>query len=313
MNTIDIGKSGLKGSEIVLGCMRMDALSVDEAATVIQTAYDSGINFYDHADIYGDMRGISEERFASAIKKTSLKREDIILQSKCGIRKHPSGNHNYFDFSYDHIIEAVDGILKRLETDYIDVLLLHRPDTLMEPDEIAKAFDKVEKDGKVRHFGVSNQHPMHIEMLKKSVKQDLIANQLQFSPVHTGMINCGMEMNMKTEGAVDHDGLILEYCRLENMTIQAWSPYQHGMIKGVFLTNAAFDGVNNVIRRLAEEKSVTDTAIVAAWILRHPAKMQVIAGSMNPQRISDICKASGITITREEWYEIYHAAGNIIP
>ncbi len=313
MKRLQIGKSSIQASAIALGCIRMNSLSVEDAANVIQTAYDCGIDFFDHADIYGEFSGISEERFSAAIKTTSISRDKIILQSKCGIRKHPSGEFNYFDFSYEHIIHSVDGILKRLNTDYLDVFLLHRPDALMEPDEIAKAFDELFAKGKVRNFGVSNQHPMHIEMLKKSVRQPLIVNQLQFSPVHTGMINCGMEVNMQTPGAIQRDGMILEYSRLNDITIQCWSPFQHGMIEGVFLLNKEFEAVNAVIRRMANEKEVSDTAIVAAWILRHPANMQIIPGSMNPSRISDICKAGSLSLSREEWYEIYHAAGNIIP
>ncbi|MCL1830884.1 MAG: aldo/keto reductase [Oscillospiraceae bacterium] len=312
MNMIDIGKSGLIASEIIFGSMRLGALTTEQAVEVISVAYENGVNFFDHADIYGGDGG-SEIRFTEALKLTDIKREDIILQSKCGIRSHPSGNHNYYDFSYEHIVSSVDKILKRLNTDYLDILLLHRPDTLMEPDEVAKAFDELEANGKVRHFGVSNQHPMHIELLKKSVKQRLLVNQLQFSPVFTGMINCGIEVNIKTDSAANRDGLILEYSRINNMTIQAWSPYQYGTFEGVFLLNDDFSELNTVIRRIATENNVDDVAVVAAWILRHPAKIQVVMGSMNKARIEAICKASELSLSREEWYEIYVAAGNLIP
>lgn len=313
MKKIDIGKSGIMGSEVALGCMRMNDLSVGEAARVIDTAYGCGINYFDHADIYGDFCGISEERFAAALKETDIERGDIILQTKCGIRGHSSGSFNYYDFSYEHITDSVNGSLERLKTDYVDVLLLHRPDTLMEPDEVAKAFDRLESEGKVRHFGVSNQHPMHIELLKKTLNQKLIANQLQFSPVHTGMINCGMEVNVISDGAAAKDGYVLEYSRLCDMTIQAWSPYQYGVLEGVFLLNEAFAPLNAVIKRIAAENGVQDSAVVAAWILRHPANMQIVPGSMNAERIAAICKGSELELSREEWYEIYHSAGNIIP
>lgn len=313
MNKIKIGNSEILGSQIVLGCMRMNGLNEDEAAKVIETAIENGINFFDHADIYGGFNGESERRFSGALKKTDIKREDIILQSKCAIRQHSSGEFNYYDFSYEHIINSVNDILIRLDTDYVDILLLHRPDTLMEPEEVAKAFDKLHNEGKVKSFGVSNQHPYHIELLKKYVNQNIIANQLQFSPVHTGMINSGMEVNMASPGAINRDGMILEYSRINNITIQAWSPYQFGVIEGVFLNNPDFKNVNSVIRRIADDKGVSDVAVIAAWITRHPAKIQVVAGSMNPTRIAEICKSSNIHLSREEWYEIYHAAGNIIP
>lgn len=313
MRMIDIGKSGLLGSEIVVGCMRLSGLATEDAVDVINTAYDNGVNFFDHADLYGGFEGKSEIKFSEAFKKTSIRREDIILQSKCAIRPHPSGKHNYYDFSFEHIVASVDKILKRLDTDYLDILLLHRPDPLMEPCEVAKAFDELETNGKVKAFGVSNQHPLQIELLKKDVKQKLLVNQLQFSPVFTGMINFGMEVNTKTNGSVNHDGMILEYSRINDMTIQAWSPFQYGTFEGVFLTSDNFKELNSVITRMAKEKGVTDEAIVAAWILRHPAKIQVVLGSMNKDRIAGICKASSIELSREEWYEIYVAAGNIIP
>ena len=312
MRMIDVGKSGLLGSEIILGCMRLASLSTSEAVEIIKTAYSNGVNFFDHADIYGG-NGVSELNFSNALKKTGIKREDIILQSKCAIRQDPFGKYSYYDFSYEYIVNSVEQILKRLDTEYLDILLLHRPDTLMEPEEVARAFDELSSSGKVHHFGVSNQHPMHIELLKKSLGQKLLVNQLQFSPVFTGMINCGIEVNVKSEGANNRDGLVLEYSRINDMTIQAWSPYQYGTFEGVFLLNEEFKELNSVIHRIAKENNVEDVAVVAAWILRHPAKMQVVIGSMNKERISAICKASEFCLSREEWYEIYVAAGNLIP
>lgn len=305
MKTITIGTSALHASNISLGCMRMAKKSTAEAAAIISTAVDVGIDFFDHADIYG--AGLSEEIFAAALQKTAVKRESIFLQSKCGIRK------GSFDFSKTHIIASVEGSLQRLKTDYLDTLLLHRPDTLFEPDEVAAAFDELEKSGKVRHFGVSNQHPLQIELLKKSVAQPLIANQLQFSIMHTGMIDAGLNVNMTNPASVNHDGGILEYCRLNDITIQAWSPFQYGFFDGVFLDNDQFPELNATLDRLANRYQVTNTAIATAWILRHPAQMQVIIGTMNPERIRDIAPASDIILHREEWYEIYRAAGNALP
>lgn len=215
MKRITIGNSALTASEISLGCMRMADLSREDANKVINTALENGIDFFDHADIYGG--GKSEEVFADAIDMNATIREKMILQSKCGIRQ------GFFDFSKEHIIASVEGSLKRLKTDYLDTLLLHRPDTLFEPEEVAAAFTELEKSGKVRHFGVSNQNPGQIELLKKYVDQELIANQLQFSIMHTGMIDTGFNVNMTIDPSLDRDGGILEYSRLNNMTIQAWS------------------------------------------------------------------------------------------
>lgn len=305
MKRITIGNSDLTASEISLGCMRMADLSKEEANKVINTALENGIDFFDHADIYGG--GKSEEVFADAIDMNATVREKMILQSKCGIRQ------GFFDFSKEHIISSVEGSLKRLKTDYLDTLLLHRPDTLFEPEEVAAAFTELEKSGKVRHFGVSNQNPGQIELLKKYVDQELIANQLQFSIMHTGMIDTGFNVNMTIDSSLDRDGGILEYSRLNNMTIQAWSPFQYGFFEGVFLDNDKFPELNKAIDKIAADKGVTNSAIAVAWIQRHPASFQTVVGTMNPGRIADIAKASDVTLSREEWYEIYRAAGNQLP
>ncbi|CDK41983.1 TPA: aldo/keto reductase family oxidoreductase [Listeria monocytogenes] len=305
MKRITIGNSALTASEISLGCMRMADLSREDANKVINTALENGIDFFDHADIYGG--GKSEEVFADAIDMNATIREKMILQSKCGIRQ------GFFDFSKEHIITSVEGSLKRLKTDYLDTLLLHRPDTLFEPEEVAAAFTELEKSGKVRHFGVSNQNPGQIELLKKYVDQELIANQLQFSIMHTGMIDTGFNVNMTIDPSLDRDGGILEYSRLNNMTIQAWSPFQYGFFEGVFLDNDKFPELNKTIDKIAADKGVTNSAIAVAWIQRHPASFQTVVGTMNPGRIADIAKASDVTLSREEWYEIYRAAGNQLP
>jgi predicted oxidoreductase len=305
MKKINIGNGEISASEISLGCMRITELSKTEAAKFINTALEEGIDFFDHADIYGS--GKSEEVFAQAVDMNASVREKFILQTKCGIRQ------GYFDFSKEHILEAVDGSLKRLQTDYVDVLLLHRPDTLVEPEEVAEAFTILHSSGKVKHFGVSNQNPMQIELLSKYINQKLIINQLQLSITNTGMIDSGINVNMKVDGSIDRDGSILDYCRLKNITIQAWSPFQFGFFEGVFLNNDKFPELNKKIDEIAEMKGVPNTAIAIAWILRHPAKIQPIVGTTSADRLKDICKASKIELTRQEWYEIYRAAGNKLP
>ena len=305
MKKVNLGNGALPASAISLGCMRMADLGPREAEQVFQAALESGIDFFDHADIYGG--GKSEEVFAKAIGMNPRVRETVLLQSKCGIRK------GFFDFSREHILSSVDGILSRLKTEYLDVLLLHRPDTLMEPEEVAEAFSALHRTGKVRHFGVSNQNPMQMALLQKFVSQKLIANQLQLSITNTGMIDSGINVNMKIDRSIDRDGSILEYCRLHDVTIQPWSPFQYGFFEGAFLDNPKFPELNAVIEALAREKGVSTSAIVIAWLLRHPAKMQPIIGTMNPARIRDISKATEVEMSRPEWYDIYRAAGNTLP
>lgn len=306
MKKVNLGTTGLKVPAVAMGCMRMGEIEENKAVKMLEKSIECGVNFFDHADIYEG--GKSEEIFANALKKTDIQREDIFLQSKCAIVPGVM-----YDFSKEYIIKSVEGSLRRLQTEYLDALLLHRPDILMEPEEVAEAFDLLEAQGKVRYFGVSNHNPMQMELLKKYVKQPLVVNQLQFSIAHTGMINSGTEVNMLTNGAVNRDGSVLDYCRLKDITIQAWSPFQYGMFEGVFLGNDKFPELNKKVDEIAEKYGVTNTTIAVAWILRHPANMQVLSGTMNVKRFEDICKATEINLTRQEWYEIYCAAGNILP
>ncbi|MCL2572948.1 MAG: aldo/keto reductase [Defluviitaleaceae bacterium] len=313
MKTIDLGKSGMIAPVIAFGCMRMRDMDAKDAARAVQTAMDNGINFFDHADVYG-AHGRAEEVFAAAVIELGMAREDMIIQTKCGIvRSVDQKSTIAFDFSKEYIISATEGSLRRLGTDYIDILLLHRPDTLVEPEEVAAAFDNLHSRGLVRHFGVSNQSPAKMRLLQKYTKHRLIVNQLQFSIVNTGMVDFGFNMNMKNAASVDHDGGVLEYCRLEDITIQAWSPFRLLDWSGVFIDHPDYPELNAVLARLAEKYNVSKDAIAAAWILRHPANMQIIIGSMNPARIADVACAVDVMITREEWYEVYMAVGNRLP
>jgi predicted oxidoreductase len=272
---------------------------------LIKTSLDAGIDFYDHADIYGG--GKCEEVFAKSVARLGIPREKLILQSKCGIRK------GYFDFSKAHILDSADRILQRLETDYLDILLLHRPDTLIEPDEVAEAFNQLHDSGKVRNFGVSNFNPGQIELLQASLPMKLQVNQLQLSITNTGMIDRGIASNMKHENSVDRDGGILDYCRLKKVTIQAWSPFQYGFFEGVFIDNPKFPELNKVMDEVAKQYGVTKTGLAIAWIQRHPAKIQSVLGTTNPTRVKEVADACKIELSRPDWYAIYRAAGNIIP
>ena len=305
MKTITLNNTNLSIPEIGMGCMRIVELeNADAVKSWVDTALENGINFFDHADIYG--KGRCEELFGQVL--TPSLREKIIIQSKCSIRPGIA-----FDFSKEHILNSVDGILKRLNTEYLDILLLHRPDTLMEPEEVADAFRILKENGKVRHFGVSNQTPMQMELLSKYCDEPLLINQLQLSIAHCPMINSGINANMYNDSGINRDGGVLEYCRLKDITIQAWSPFQYGMFEGIFLGNEKFAELNKVIDNLAEKYNVTNSAIAVAWILRHPARIQTIVGTTNKDRIAQISKASEIRLTREEWYALYMAAGNKLP
>lgn len=305
MQNINIGNSSLKGSAVALGCMRIENMSKFEVDTLIKTALEEGINFFDHADVYGN--GNCERIFGDVLKENPNLRQKMIIQTKCGIRD------GYYDFSEEHIIKSVEKSLLRLNTDYIDILLLHRPDALMEPEEVNNAFNNLYDRGLVKHFGVSNQNPMQIELLKKYCEKPLIINQLQLSITNNGIINSGLNVNMLNEESYMHDGSILDYCRINDITIQAWSPFQYGFFEGVFLDNKKFPELNNTLNKIAEEKAVTATSIATAWILRHPGKMQVITGSTNINRIKEICKGAKVNLTRKQWYEIYKSAGHSLP
>ena len=302
MNETNLGNQLRKVPSIAVGCMRLSEKSKEEMNHFIHSALEQGAYFFDHADIYGG--GMSETVFGDAFSHDpSLKREDVFLQSKCGIRQ------GCYDLSKEYILEAVDGILKRLRTDYLDLLLLHRPDALVEPEEVAAAFDVLFDSGKVRHFGVSNHKPMQIALLQKYVRQPLVANQVQFSIPVSNLVANGME----TPGSIDHDGSLLDYCRLHDITLQAWSPFQMPAWKGCFLGSDKYPELNQKLRELAEKYHVSDTTIAAAWILRHPANMQLITGTASEIRLREIIAACDIALTRKEWYELYLAAGHPLP
>ena len=305
MNTITIGTSDIQASEVSLGCMRIAGMGAASVDALIGAAWDAGITIFDHADIYGG--GKCEEVFAASVRRLKLDRSRMILQSKCGIRQ------GMFDFSKEHILASVDGILKRLATDYLDILLLHRPDALVEPDEVAEAFGALQRSGKVRVFGVSNHNPGQIELLQASLPMKLEVNQLQLSVAHTGMIDAGLNVNMRNEAGINRDGGVLDYCRLKRITIQPWSPFQHGFFAGPFLDNPEFAELNRAMADVAANHGVTPTTIAIAWLLRHPARMQPVIGTTNPDRVRQSAQASGVILSREEWYAIYRAAGNTLP
>ena len=308
MRYITLGQDDKELSEIVLGMMRIEDKSVKEVEELVETALSVGINAFDLADIYG--RGRCEELLGLVLKNSPDLREKMWIQSKCGIRIE---EFTYFDFSKDYIIKSVDGILQRLKINHLDSLLLHRPDALMESDQVAEAFDLLYKQGKVRNFGVSNQNPMMMELLKKDVKQPLAVNQLQLSAAFTPGFESGFHVNMEDSQAAMRDGSIFEYCKLHDVVIQAWSVLQFGYFKGNFVGNEKFQALNQVLDRLAIKYGVTSSTIAISWILRYPAKMQAVVGTTNPKHLREVSQAANFSLTRKEWYEIYLAAGNNLP
>jgi predicted oxidoreductase len=309
MKNLSLPQTSLTGSNVILGLMRIADLDDEQIRTLVGTARDAGINFFDHADVYGNETHGCERRFGEAVSFTGAERESVIIQSKVGIRQ------GYFDFSTEHILASVDESLAALNVDYLDILLLHRPDALVEPDEVAAAFDSLESSGKVRNFGVSNHTPLQVELLKTSVKQALAFNQVQLSITHAPLIAAGVASNMAgLDQSIDRDNGILDYSRINNITLQAWSPFQKAFFNGVFLGDREeYAALNDVIDELAATYSVTPTAIAVAWIVRHPANFQVVLGTTKPERVVESAAGSELRLTREEWYRLFTAAGYVVP
>lgn len=312
MKTLQIGKDRLEAPAIAVGCMRLHTLDRSAAERYLKTALELGLNFFDHADIYGD--GACEALFSDALglSLSSDLREKLILQSKCGIEKR-DGRVIGYNFSKAYILRSVDAILKRLRTDYLDLLVLHRPDALMEPEEVAEAFDNLLNAGKVRQFGVSNQNPAQLALLQKYWKEPLAVNQLQLSAANCTLISAGLNVNLANESAVDRDGGVLDYCRLHGITIQAWSPLQYGFLDGSFIGSDRFLDLNRVLSEIGTAHGISPAAAAVAWLLRHPAGIQPIVGTMNPEHLRDLAAAGNVQLTREEWYAVYMAAGNRLP
>ncbi|QEW02125.1 aldo/keto reductase [Microbacterium lushaniae] len=310
MRTVLLGPTDVLVPNVVAGMMRITDKSDDEIRALVSAAREADIDFFDHADIYGNEPHHCERRFAEALLLSPAERAEITIQTKAGIVK----DGPYFDFSYEHLVRSVEGSLKALRTDYIDILLLHRPDALVEPEEVARAFEDLEAAGKVRAFGVSNHTPRQIDLLRTAVRQPLVANQLQLSIPHSPIVAQGLAANMDIDQSVTRDaGGILDYCRVHGITVQAWSPFQAGFFTGVFLGAPEYAELNAVIDELAATYDVPPIAIATAWITRHPAGMQVVLGTTTPERVTGAAQGSDIPLTRPEWYALTRAAGHRVP
>lgn len=305
MRTIEVPETGKAVSVIGIGCMRIADMTTEQADTFIRTALDAGVNFVDEADIYGG--GKAEEVVGSVLKNDPSLRDKLFLQSKCAI------HDGMFDFSKEYILKSVDGILARLHTDHLDSLLLHRPDALMEPEEVAEAFDELKQSGKVLAFGVSNQNPFQMDYLQSALSMKLWTNQVQMSCAHTVMLDAGFNVDMHNDAGIMRDGGIIPYCQKNHMALQVWSPLQMGYFEGVFLGNEKYKELNEKLTEIGEKYGVGADVIAYAWLLRIPGKMQVVLGTTKSERVVNAAKAADITLTRSEWYDIYRAVGNQLP
>ena len=309
MKTVTLQHSTVEVPNIILGLMRIEPLSDTQIRALVGAAIDTGITFFDHADVYGNSTHGCERRFGNAVTLSTAERAAVTIQSKVGIRS------GFWDYSSAHILRSVDESLAALQTDYLDLLLLHRPDALVEPEEVAEAFDVLHNAGKVRQFGVSNHTPGQIELLAAALNQPLVVNQVQLSITHAPLIAAGVSANMAgLDQSIDRDNGILDYCRLKGITLQAWSPFQKGFFDGVFLGERQnYAELNDVIDELAHTYDVPPAAIAVAWITRHPANMQVVLGTTNIDRMRNSAAGSDVPLTRPEWYRLFTAAGHVLP
>lgn len=319
MRVLPLRQRGLLTSQLVLGCMSFGGgwnsqgitnTHIADAEKAVDAALSIGITMFDHADIYA--QGRAEETFGAILKRRSSLREQIVIQSKCGIRFGDGVLPGRFDFSKSHILESVDGILQRLGVEYLDILLLHRPDPLAEPDEVAEAFGQLKASGKVRYFGVSNMDVAQIRFLQRSLPDQLCVNQLEMSLAHLHFLDQTVHVNQNAGVSVNFGPGLMEYCQEHAIQLQAWGPLAQGRFTG-----RALDGEPDIIRataelvqRMAAEKGTTPEAIVLAWLMRHPAMIQPVIGTINSARIlaCNAAEQQAQAMTREEWYTLYVSA-----
>jgi predicted oxidoreductase len=325
MKAMPLEKRGISNSRVVFGCMgiggdwNQEPLTKNDyitAEAAVEAALSIGITMFDHADIY--KMGKSESVFGQILKNRPDLRDQIVLQSKCGIRMADGVFPARYDFSKNHIVTAVDGILARLGVEHIDVLLLHRPDPLMEPDEVAEAFNVLRSSGKVRHLGVSNMTAAQIRFLQRSIPEPLVVNQLEMSLARTDWLDQGILVNQKEGAKVNFADGLMEHCQMENLQIQAWGPLAQGVYSGRSLDGAT-DAVKQtaaLVQQMANDKETTPEAIVLGWLMKHPAYIQPVIGTSSAERVlacKDAVRQSQL-MSREEWYGLYESSrGHRVP
>lgn len=294
-----------KQKQISLGLMRIEHMSVEQVENLVLNAVNHGVNFFDHANIYGQNK--CEELFGAVLRKNPTLRSKIVLQSKCGICR------GYYDSSKEHIIKEVEGSIKRLNCDYLDILLIHRPDALCDYQELNEAFEYLYNKGLVKEFGVSNFNIYQMELFAKYVKFPIKYNQLQFSIIHSYLISQGLYVNMSSDEAVDRSSGLLEYCQTKDITIQAWSPLMASWEHGSFIDNKLYPELNNKLEELSKKYNVKKNAIAISWILTHPANIIPIVGTTSINHLLEMIEGINIKLTRKEWYELYLANGHKLP
>lgn len=303
MQTASFGRGGIKGSRLAYGCWRLagtwdpgEVTREAEAAgeRAVQVAIDSGYTVFDHADIY--CHGVCEQIFGRVVRNAPSLRDRLVIITKCGIRRadDPVGAPYRYDFSASYIIWSCEQSLKRLGIETIDIFLLHRPDYLMDPTEVAGAFEQLRRDGKVREFGVSNFSPAQVGALEGACARPLVTNQIEFSLAHLAPLE---------DGTLDH-------CLTREMTPMAWSPLAGGKLadgaRRLLPSQEAYqtDAIQRELDLLAAEYGTTRTAIALAWLLRHPSGVVPVVGTRDPERIGKAARAADISLTREHWYRL---------
>jgi len=317
MRSYRIPRTDLDVSRIAFGCDRLgrdgvpaDAVTADDisqAVRIVNVAHEQGITLFDTADVYG--LGQSEALLGHALKESPGLRNRVAIQSKCGVQ---SG------LAYTAILGAVAGSLQRLGTDYLDILLLHSHDPLMEPQEVAKALDELKRSGKVRHFGVSNHTITRIEILKKYVRQPLVVNQIQLGLAHPDLLDEAYFNGAGFQLVGPYTGIAgLDYCRLNDMQVQAYSPLRGKSVFGTAeLLGPPTDAppeLKEVARKLHEmaaQKGTTPAPLALAWLLGHPGHILPIIGAKRTEHIVECCAADKVVLSREEWIALFWSAMN---
>lgn len=304
-------------SPLVFGCMNLgggwnsnplSAADIAEAHLAVDAALDAGIRIFDHADIY--TFGKAEQAFGKVLSQRPELRQQISLQSKCGIRFADSNGPQRYDFSKQWLTQSVDNILNRLQTEQLDILLLHRPDPLMQPEEVAATFGQLVQSGKVKHFGVSNMQQHQLALLQSSLVDPLVVNQLELSLGHLAWLDEGTTAGCSGQPPVNFSAGTIEYCRRHKVQLQAWGSLSQGLFSGKDVSNqpAHIRATAELVQQLAAEYQVSKEAIVLGWLMRHPAHIQPVIGSIMPQRIAACAQATQVQLSREHWYALYLAA-----
>ena len=326
MERMRLGRGGPLVSRLAYGCAALggpwDAGELTQerrrkALAALEAALDAGVDHFDLADVYAF--GKAERAFSEIWQLDPSLRARVVVQSKCGVVRSAddtSRAETYYDSSREHILAAARGSMGRLGVDYLDLLVLHRPDVLLEPEEVAAAFDRLHAGGEVRHFGVSNYAPGQVELLQAALDRPLLVNQLQVSLAHPDLIDDAVVVNDTSPDRPVRGFGTLAYCMQRSITVQAWAPLGAGGL--VRDDDAGADPRLLAVRRelaaVARERGAHPAAVAIAWILRHPAGIQPLLGGRTPDEIRTAAQGIDLTLTRAEWYRLFNASrGTPVP